>query len=545
MKLSTLLQDSGLRPAAGDGDPELTDLHDDSRRAGPGSLFVARDTGDERWKTYARQAADRGAAAVVAPAEVELPPEIPLVVGPEIDQRLAGRLAARFFGHPADRLRLIGITGTNGKTTVATLTQYLLNRAGQTTDERCGLIGTVAIDDGSPDGPRPAELTTPGAIDLQRHFAAMVRHGCTACAMEVSSHALQQGRVDGLRFAVTVFTNLTQDHLDYHGTMEAYAAAKARLFAMLGDSGVAVLNVDGPAWRAMRVPWDRVIGTTTRHPEQNAGGPTAAEADCLREVWTARVRQMSAEHAEVEAGRIDLRGQPIDGPSLPPYRLPLVGRHNVMNALQAAVAAASAARQAVPTMLRGLADCPPVPGRLEPVRMSSEGKNQPARPAVVVDYAHSPDALENVLTALRPVTAGRLICVFGCGGDRDRTKRPLMAAIASTRADRAVLTSDNPRTEDPQQILDDAWSGVAEADRGKVTRQLDRAEAIRQAVAAAQPDDTVLIAGKGHEDYQVLGTEKVHFDDREHAAAALQEWGMGEQKEPRDGHPSALGEGGA
>ena len=495
----------------------LSDLTDDSRRVTPGACFVARETGDDRWKDYVRTAVERGAVAVVAPGPVDVPSGVGLAVLPTVDQQTAGRLAARFFGHPADRLRLIGVTGTNGKTTVATLTRHLLNAAGV----KCGLLGTIYIDTGSPDGPTTAELTTPGAIDLHRCFAAMVAHGCVACAMEVSSHALDQGRVDGLRFDVAVFTNLTQDHLDYHGTMDAYAAAKAKLFASLDAKATAVLNADDPASARMvadsaaRRVWTAVTShdgsAASDEPLRIEPGPGEAKLELL----TAEVLRATATRCEVmlRHGLGEAR-----------LSLPLVGRHNVSNWLQA-VAAAVAAGANWSDSAEAFAALPPVPGRLEPVHVAPPDALPGAPvPAVLVDYAHTPDALENVLNALRPLTTGRVICVFGCGGDRDRTKRPKMAAVACALADRAVLTSDNPRTEDPQRILDEALEGVPAEHRERVAVEIDRAAAIHAAVADARAGDTVLIAGKGHEDYQIVGTVKHHFDDREHAAAALHEW---------------------
>ena len=491
-----------------------------------GVLFVARDTGDPRWRQRVDQAVAAGAAAVLAPQPIELPDRVALLVSPRVDQELAGRAAAAVFGHPTRRLRLLGVTGTNGKTTVATLTQHLLRRAGV----KCGLLGTVAVDEGHPHGPRPAELTTPGAIALQRHFAAMAAHGCSACAMEVSSHALDQGRVAGLTFAAAVFTNLTQDHLDYHGTMAAYAAAKARLFAALAPDASAVVNLDSPHWRDMHPPAGRTLGTTTRPPaDPTDANSTPEPGSTFAGVWWAHILELTTASAVIEARPLDAHGRPRPSEARR-LTLPVVGRHNVANALQAAVAAAAILDAPVPDMLAALADVPPVPGRLQAIPSDSQAPGDP-RPAVVVDYAHTPDALENVLHALRPLTPGRLVVVFGCGGDRDRTKRPRMAAAAVALSDHAWLTSDNPRTEDPQQILDDASNPLDPDQRSRLTVQIDRATAIAHAVAAARPGDTVLIAGKGHEDYQIVAdptsptaTRKLHFDDREHAAAALARW---------------------
>ncbi|MEM6854196.1 MAG: UDP-N-acetylmuramoyl-L-alanyl-D-glutamate--2,6-diaminopimelate ligase [Planctomycetota bacterium] len=516
MQLQSLIENLGLTLVSGDGGQELSDLTDDSRGVKPGGLFVARSSGgadDERWRTYAEDAIRRGASAVIAPAVLDVPAGVSLVVlrdaATRIDQPFVGRLAACFFGEPAKRLKLVGITGTNGKTTVATLTQYLLNAAGV----KCGLLGTVAIDDGSPDGPVNAELTTPGAIDLHRYFAAMVANGCEACAMEVSSHALDQGRVDGLEFAVAVFTNLTQDHLDYHGTMENYAAAKAKLFALLKPDGIVVVNADSSALIEITPSDIQHIRWTTIDLN---GLPSASVSDretsyvIAGEIW-------ALESSESTFGISGLTG--VADASM--FSMSLPGRHNVSNMLQAITAIQMIWPMAMDELTEAVADCTGVPGRLEVVEAQSGDA-----PSILVDYAHTPDALTNVLNALRPllIRGGRLICVFGCGGDRDRTKRPLMTQAACGLADVAMLTSDNPRTEDPQQILDDAIAGVPPEAKSKLVVEIDRARAIESAILNAGVHDTVLIAGKGHEDYQILGTEKIHFDDREYAAAALKKW---------------------
>lgn len=525
MDLLTFIENLGLAVVSGDERSKLSDLTDDSRRVTAGSLFVARGVAGqdgERWRGFVADAVKRGAAAIVAPDQVEVPPGVSLVVPSGdtpgvIDQALAGRLAARFFGEPAKKLNLIGITGTNGKTTVATLTQYLLNAAGKVSGGKCGLLGTVAIDHGAPEGPQPAELTTPGAIDLHRHFAAMVTHGCDACAMEVSSHALDQGRVDGLEFDVAVFTNLTQDHLDYHGTMGNYAAAKAKLFGMLSTEGIAILNGDDSASRKMLPPKHGVLQTLVR-PHASEKRIEQLQTDG---VFVAKIAELRAEGCWVSFG---LGGVLVEddfvaeGPAFS-TKLPVVGRHNVSNVLQAVGAAAALADFDLELLADALVETVAVPGRLELVRSTSR-----ECPVVLVDYAHTPDALDNVMATLRPITEGKLIVVFGCGGDRDRAKRPLMAQAACGLADVAVLTSDNPRTEDPQQILDDAIVGVPANLRSKLRVEIGRAKAIESAILNANVNDTVLIAGKGHEDYQIIGTTKIHFDDREHAAAALQKW---------------------
>ncbi len=505
-----------IRPVP-DGTPTLAGLTDDSRAVAAGMLYVARGPWRDTSASYLDAAIQQGAAVVLLPeaaGRVETPSHVGVYTAPQVDQILAGRVADRFYDHPADRLRLLGVTGTNGKTTIAMLAQHLLGASGV----KAGLLGTVWTDVGNPAGPAPAELTTPGAIELRKHLADMVRHGCTAAVMEVSSHALEQGRVAGLAFDAAVFTNLTQDHLDYHGDMDAYADAKATLFAQLKPTGWAVINGDDPAGPRMaeRVPPGRVLWTHVRdtahadETERHQPGHCVAVAEELAASGT-RAR--------------------FDGPwGSAVATLPMVGRHNVSNALQAAAAAHCLARQTSRDLRQRLEASPPVPGRLEPVR-----RQDGTGPVVLVDYAHTPDALENAGTAVRAVTPrdAQLFVVYGCGGDRDRTKRPRMTAAALRFADRAFLTSDNPRSEDPQTIVDDAQRGVPDLDRARLRVQVDRAQAIAEAIRDAGPGDTVLIAGKGHEDYQVVAdppgqfggaTRKLHFDDREHAEAALQAW---------------------
>ncbi len=363
------------------------------------------------------------------------------------------------------------------------------------------MIGTVFTDVGDPSGPEPAELTTPGAIDVQRLLARMVDHGCDAVVMEVSSHALHQGRTAGLDFAAGVFTNLTGDHLDYHGTMEAYADAKAILFDGLSAQACAIVNGDDPvAGRMVRDTAAHVLRTHVCPPRQQREGHETARAE---------IGSMTASGSDVAFvgpwGSFDVL-------------LPLVGRHNVSNALQALAVAAVMTHASGKALREALSQCPSVPGRLERVTASGE---TPA-PNVLVDYAHTHDALRNVLEALRPLVSGRLIVLVGCGGDRDKTKRPKMARVAADLADRVVITSDNPRTEDPDAIIADMLEGVS-GHETRVDVIADRAAAIASAINVAEPQDTVLLAGKGHEDYQIVGTTKRHFDDREHAAAALRQ----------------------
>lgn len=518
MTLGELLRDTGLRLAVGDASLPIRDLTDDSRQVTPGTLFVARSGATGDGAAFIRDAIAKGAAAIVAPAglSIDTPPGVAVATAERVEQALTGRLAERFFGNPSSKLQLVGVTGTSGKTTTAFLVQHLLRQAGVP----CGLIGTVTIDDGAER--RPSDLTTPGGVEFSRLLARMVENGCRAAVAEVSSHALHQGRVAALNFAAGILTNLTGDHLDYHLTMDAYADAKAILFEMLPENGWAIVNADDLyAQRMVRDTKARIMWTSLRDTTWSTadGGWRMADGNM-------RCR------ANVLA--IDARGTQttFDGPwGSVTVKLPLVGKHNVANTLQAVAVANAIASSGVSRVLRkALETVPQVPGRLERVPSTEFPVSEAAAemPAVVVDYAHKADALENVLLALRPLTAsgggGRLICVFGCGGDRDRTKRPKMAAIACRLADRVWVTSDNPRTEDPQAIIDEVLAGVPSEARAKVQVEPDRAEAIRRCILSAGPNDTVLIAGKGHEDYQIIGTTKRHFDDREHAAAALSAW---------------------
>ena len=522
MQLDTLIKDQPITLRTSAGDVDVTGLTDDSRAVQPGLLFIARPApgSDPNEATrYLSQAIDTGAAAVLLPDGVDFDaPESVAVLQAKpsvaVDQRLCGHLAERFYGDPSKQLKLIGVTGTNGKTTTATILKHLLESAGH----KCGLIGTVELDTGSPDDPTPATLTTPGAIELSRLLAEMVHNGCTHGVMEVSSHALDQGRADHVRFAAAAFTNLTQDHLDYHGSMPKYADAKAILFENLDKDAFAIFNGDDhwSARMARGCKAGSIAFSAVLKPDGELPPDTIARRRCC-----VRPIELTASASTAEFhGRLDSFIA----------TLPMPGPHNLSNALQAAALALIAGGLSADELKQGLETSKPVPGRLEPV-----GPDWPQPPApnsqlptTLVDYAHTPDALQNVGKCLNGLTKGRLITVFGCGGDRDRAKRPLMARAAQQYADIVVLTSDNPRTEDPQQILDDAAAGFepATSHQSPATHVVaDRAEAIRFAIDLASEYDTVLIAGKGHEDYQILGTEKVHFDDREHAAAALKEKG--------------------
>jgi UDP-N-acetylmuramoyl-L-alanyl-D-glutamate--2,6-diaminopimelate ligase len=492
--LHALLHQLGLAIPETLPNPEISGISCDSRRVGPGTLFVglpgSRVDGGQYWPEVLAAGA---AAAVIGPAAAAAQPPgpaDPVLVLPDPVATWAGELASAFWQHPSQRLALIGVTGTNGKTTTTHLIEHLAAAAGQPT----ALFGTLI--NRWPGHSVTAQHTTAFADGLQPQLAQAVEAGARIAAMEVSSHSLDQQRVAGCRFAGAVFTNLTQDHLDYHPSMQAYFEAKALLFAEpLIDGGGAVVNVDDP-W-GERLAEDLI-----------ARGQRCWRASLERPDADLRIEDLSMGSTGVGGTLVS----PVGGGA---FRSPLVGRFNLMNLLEAVGVLLQLGLRLDP-LLAALASFRGVPGRME--RVSLGGTAAPA-PAVLVDYAHTPDGLENALSACRPFTSGRLICVFGCGGDRDRGKRPQMGAIAARLADAVVVTSDNPRTEDPQRILEDVVAGIAPGVALQV--EIDRAQAIARAIASASPQDLVLIAGKGHEDYQILGTTKVHFDDREEAEKAL------------------------
>ena len=492
--LHALLHQLGLAIPETLPNPEISGISCDSRRVGPGTLFVglpgSRVDGGQYWPEVLAAGA---AAAVIGPAAAAAQPPgpaDPVLVLPDPVATWAGELASAFWQHPSQRLALIGVTGTNGKTTTTHLIEHLAAAAGQPT----ALFGTLI--NRWPGHSVTAQHTTAFADGLQPQLAQAVEAGARIAAMEVSSHSLDQQRVAGCRFAGAVFTNLTQDHLDYHPSMQAYFEAKALLFAEpLIDGGGAVVNVDDP-W-GERLAEDLI-----------ARGQRCWRASLERPDADLRIEDLSM-------GSTGVGGTLVSPVGRGAFRSPLVGRFNLMNLLEAVGVLLQQGLRLDP-LLAALASFRGVPGRME--RVSLGGTAAPA-PAVLVDYAHTPDGLENALSACRPFTSGRLICVFGCGGDRDRGKRPQMGAIAARLADAVVVTSDNPRTEDPQRILEDVVAGIAPGVALQV--EIDRAQAIARAIASASPQDLVLIAGKGHEDYQILGTTKVHFDDREEAEKAL------------------------
>jgi UDP-N-acetylmuramoyl-L-alanyl-D-glutamate--2,6-diaminopimelate ligase len=465
------LRRDGLLRGPVDHNPGITGVTADSRAVRAGMLYVAVRGSAVDGHQFVPEAVRRGAAAVAT--ERPLGSGVAELVVAD-GRRAAVCLGRAWHGDPGGQLTLVGITGTNGKTTTTALVRHLFNQEG-----RAGSIGTLGAFDGSGAAVESTagSLTTPGPIDLQATLAGLVARGVTHVAMETSSHSLDQGRLDGLAFAAGIFTNLTRDHLDYHGTMEAYLAAKLRLDGLLGPEGVQVVNADDPAWHAL--PRGRRRLSFAIH----------GAADV-------RVTQLFQDHGgsrfvlETPRGRGEVH-------------LPLLGEFNVANALAAAGAGVALGLPAAVVAAR-LSAAPQVPGRME--RLADA-------PAVVLrDYAHTPDALARALGALRPLTPGRLIVVFGCGGDRDRGKRPVMGRLAATLSDLAVVTSDNPRTEDPLSIITEVEQGMGQAAH---LRAVDRREAIAMALDAAGPGDTVLLAGKGHETYQVIGTEKLPFDERE------------------------------
>src|SRR3954469_25753582 len=457
----------------GDGAPEVpvTGLAYASTSVSEGTLFFCVPGFKTDGHDFAPDAVARGASALVCQRPLDL--GVPEVVVPHVRAAMA-QAAARFHGDPTATLRVVGITGTNGKTTTAFLVRSILEQAG----EQTGLLGTVTSIVGGV--LEPVERTTPEAIDLQATFARMLREGDSACAMEVSSHALHLHRADGIHFSARVFTNLTQDHLDFHPTMEDYFAAKRMLFEREG--GPSIVNLDDPYGRRLASELGDAV----------TFGIDAEDAD---------YRATGVEF-DTSGSRFKLGGTE--------FATPLPGHFNVSNAL-AAIAAARALGVPLETCARALADADRVPGRFEPV---DEG--QPF--AVLVDYAHTPDSLENVLRAARAITKNRLHVVFGAGGDRDQGKRPLMGQAASEGADRVIVTSDNPRSEDPDAIVDQVLAGTSEdAERGG-----DRRRAIQRAIETAAPGDVVVIAGKGHEQGQEFEDgRKEPFDDVTVARDAL------------------------
>ncbi len=471
-------------------DTEIKGLKTNSHACVPGDLFIGmpgtRVDGGDFWQSAIASGA---VAAIISPEAAQKHPPTPsaCVITADDMTKVCAQLAATFYGYPGQKLKLVGVTGTNGKTTTSHLVEYFLKLANLPT----ALMGTLYTRWNG--FVQTAVHTTPFAVELQQQLATAMDAGNEYGVMEVSSHALAQGRVMGCQFEVGVFSNLTQDHLDFHRDMEDYFAAKALLFSPQYLKGRAIINAD------------------------DAYGKRLIASLNSEKVWS-----YSVDDSTASLWMSDLNYQPngVSGTLHTPkgevaFRSPLVGQYNLENLL-AAVGAVLQLGLDLELVASTIPEFPGVPGRMERMQIIQEQDI-----SVIVDYAHTPDSLENLLKASRPFIPGKMICVFGCGGDRDRTKRPKMGRIAAELADVAVVTSDNPRTEDPERILQDILAGIPETVKPIVI--CDRATAIRTAILQAQPGDGVLLAGKGHEDYQILGTEKIHFDDREHAREALED----------------------
>ncbi len=496
MKLSKLLDSVpiSLTKCGGDHgavDPIISRVVEDSRTVTPGDLFVAKAGSKSTGRDFIADAVNRGAVAIVT----DRPQEVPAagetaVIACDSPAIALGYLAQAIYNFPAREMKLMAVTGTNGKTTTTYLIRSVMRNAGIA----CGLIGTVQLDDGKCVVESP--MTTPGPVEMAALLARMRDHGVRAVALEASSHALSQNRLAGLDVQVGMFSNLTGDHLDYHGSMEKYADAKARLFEALNPEAHAVINAQDPySARMIR---------DCRAKKIFYGIDCAADFSCT-------IHAMSATGMQLVVRMPD--GQTMQ------LNTGLVGRHNVQNIL-CAMAACHVAGVAWKFIISGLQLGDIVPGRLQPVVPS--GLRRDEMPfAVLVDYAHTHDALENVLTAVRGFTRGKVICVFGCGGDRDATKRPKMAAVAERLADTIIVTDDNPRTEGSSVIIEHIMCGFSGDLGNRLAVIPDRAGAIRRAMDLAEKGDVVLIAGKGHENYQIIGTSRYHFDDVEHAQEAV------------------------
>jgi len=486
MQLKTLAAAIPVRQVIGTLDRTVESIAYDSRRVQKNGLFVALRGEKVDGHDFIGQAIEKGASGIVAERAEQHSRASCLVV--ENTRSALPDLAATFYGFPVRRLKLAGVTGTNGKTTTTFLIKHICEKAGL----RCGLIGTVRYEIG--ERILPAIRTTPESLDLQELLAQIANAGCKAAAMEVSSHALAQERTRGLQWNVAVFTNLTQDHLDFHGTMENYFESKVKLFAQLAQqpkkrNPVAVVNIDDRYGEQLLSKIDKKIPIVTYG--------MGARAD------------FRASNYRMEFGgtsfQLDAQGKSYL------VRVPLIGRFNVANSL-AALAAANALGVTLREAVLSLGKTPQVPGRLEAVPAKRQFQ-------IYVDYAHTPDALLNVLKTLRELEPRRLIVVFGCGGDRDRQKRPLMGSIVDQNADYAIITSDNPRKEDPEAIIAEVEKGFRANQHEKI---VDRTAAIARAIAIALPRDVVLIAGKGHETYQEFSDHTVPFDDIQVARHALE-----------------------
>lgn len=479
MKLSDILTGIQVLAASAPMDQEITGISYDSRTVKPGQLFVAVTGFASDGHRFIHMAMEKGAAAVLC----QRMPEGNEPYVQVTDTRLALALAsANYFGHPAKRMQFIGVTGTNGKTTTTYLLKHILEK---TRNAKVGLVGTIQNMIG--DQVLETEHTTPESYELQKLFYEMAEAGCTHVVMEVSSHALALQRVAGIHFAVGMFTNLTQDHLDFHGTMEKYRSAKAILFR---NCDVGVYNLDDAAS-------EKIMAEATCRP-LTYGQHHAAD--------------LMAEHTVLHSDSVEFTAR--YGAQQVPVHLGIPGGFTVYNAL-CVLGAALALGIALPEAAEALATAHGVKGRVEVVPTPGTGYT------VLIDYSHTPDSLENVLSSVRGYCKGRVISVFGCGGDRDATKRPIMGEIGARLSDIAVVTSDNPRTEDPNRIIEQVLAGIP--DQSNCVVEENRREAIRKAMELAEKDDIIVLCGKGHETYQIIGTEKTHLDEREEVAACLRQ----------------------
>ncbi len=490
MKLAVLAQEINATAVTGQLDVEALDVTHDSRACAPGSIFVAIRGEKFDAHRFIPQAVERGAIAVISESSGGSE-NVPAWIQVGDARAALARSAAAAHGYPSQRLKLVGITGTNGKTTTAHLIDSII-RASEGTS---AMFGTITHRVGNEAA--AALNTTPEASDIQRMLGRAVDAGCRSAVMEVSSHAIELHRADALKFAAAVFTNLTRDHLDYHGTMESYFAAKEKLFnGSLGSQpGASVINVDDEYGRRLfkSAKGDRIT--------YGFGSRTDVGTDDFK-----LSPRGLAFTASTPAGRVEIVSA-------------LVGRPHVYN-IMAAIATGLALEASLDQIASGIADCSTVSGRFEQVTLN--GSHQTPF-AVIVDYAHTDDALRNVLQTAREVAGtGRVITVFGCGGDRDRTKRAPMGELAARLSDLAIVTSDNPRTEDPEAIIEDIEAGLKQVARQYV-KLTDRREAIFHAIGEAREGDVVLIAGKGHETYQIIGERRIHFDDHEVAREAMKE----------------------
>ncbi len=482
MLLNVILEDLGIIGSF--ENREVTMITDNSAKICDGCVFVCIEGRHFDGHTKAAQALEMGAAAVVVQRDMGLKNQI-LV---ENTRSAYAKICAAFYGHPEKKLKLIGVTGTNGKTTSCFIIKSVLDKLGH----KSGLIGTVKNIVGSKE--YPASLTTPDSPELFGLFAEMAECGCEYCVMEVSSQALDQSRVDGLHFDAAIFTNLTRDHLDYHGTFENYKAAKHKLFE---NSSLAIINIDDES------AWEMVEGTKCR-------------------VITCSVENNNCDYSakSIRNEASGVKYELVSNKNIGRVKFGVPGRFSVYNSMGAAVCLVEMGMD-FKDVLFALAECTGVPGRMEIVPTETPY-------TVIIDYAHTPDGLQNVIGCVREITNGRVITVFGCGGDRDKTKRPIMGEIATRLSDITVITSDNPRSEDPESIIEDITAGIGRHS-SKVIVDSDRTGAIKKALESARDGDIVILAGKGQETYQILASGKIHYDEREIVKKILSEK-VGENK---------------